>query len=530
MGTAARLFLPWAAGMALVSFIAVAGSFADWRDVPDASRGRCVNCPDTGGSGSRAPRESTYDPTHEAYRRAHNAAVDLYNQALKTNANSRAQYLRALDYIDEALRHEPGNSRALKFRRQLQASIRCYDGQEAAENGDFERAIRLFDEAETLYPESSKLWQRNRDWAYEKEYDKALSLMHGKSWSEAERHFRRIAPRYGYIAYFHLGHVLEGQGKISDAEWSYRQAIKLDPEKMAPYFNLAELLRRQDRYAEAESAYRQAMKIDPSDAETINNLGLVLEKQGRYEEARKAYQKALDADSKAQYAAQNLKSLDGKIRDAKVVPGIQKNIDALITDMDRKSAPGGPQSIYRTVNGKQVEFTIESRPLGRPGSAGDQLKGAGAAGQAATGASKLEKSADRAQLGFDSAPFPAGSLPVLGAGVGKPGPEVPDAFRKDPEILKYEGKKKGLDQKYSDMGNELKSINSKIEKGEGNKGELQVQAARVLDQMAAVKSEKDTLDVHIQERVRKLKFTGVDLTPAKKKPDEPPFPAGKTLE
>ncbi len=181
----------------------------------------------------------------------------MYNQALKTNANTRTQYLQALQYIDKALRNQPGDSRALSFRRQLQASIRCHDGQAAAENGDFERAIRLFNDAETLYPESSKLWQRNRDWAYEKEYDKALSLMHGENWSEAERHFRGIAPKYGYIAYFHLGYVLERQGRASDAEWSYRQAIKLDPEKMAPHFNLAELLRGQNRYAEAEASYRR---------------------------------------------------------------------------------------------------------------------------------------------------------------------------------------------------------------------------------------------------------------------------------
>ncbi len=71
MGTAARLFLPWAAGMALVSLIAVTGSFADWRDVPDASRGRCVNCPDTGGSVSREPRSSRHDPAYEAYRQAY---------------------------------------------------------------------------------------------------------------------------------------------------------------------------------------------------------------------------------------------------------------------------------------------------------------------------------------------------------------------------------------------------------------------------------------------------------------------------
>ncbi len=545
MGTETRSLLSWAACMVLVALFAVTDSFADWRDVPDASRGRCVNCPDSGGSGSRdSGRSTSYDPAYEAYYQAYSTAVNVYNQALKTNGNTREQYLQALGYIEEALRNQPGDSKALRLRRKVQAAIKCNDGQAAVENGDYEGAMRFFDEAQKVYPESSDLWQQNRDWAYEKEYDKALSLLFGKSWIEAERHFRRIAPRYGAIAYYYLGIVLNEQGKVSDAEWSYRQAIKLDPKNVASYYNLADILDKQKRYAEAEAAYRQAIQLDPKGADIINSLGVVLEEQGRYEEARAAYQKTLEVDPKAEYAANNLKSLEGTIRrheeakqDAKMVKGIQGNIDALITDMSKKAAPGQTQSIYRTVNGKQVEFTMEPHPKDGPGSAGDQLRGATAAGQAAIGASRPEISSDRAQLGFDTPAAPAGSLPVLGAGVGRSAPVVPDAFRKDPEILKYQEEKEGLDQKYGNMGNELKAITGKMEKLAGlisgaEKGQLQVQAAKILDQMAAVKSEKATLDVHIQDRVRKLTFTGVDLTPkpAKTKPVTPPSPAGKIRE
>lgn len=501
----------------------------------------------TGGRNSDGPSE--YDLAYEAYYQAHITASDLYRQGLNTRGVASQQYFQqALEYIEEALRHLPDASKTLHFKRQVLAAMKVNEGDTAVENGDYEWAMRFFDEAQNIYPESSDLWQRHRDWAYEQEYNKALSLFFGESWGEAERHFRGIAPKYGAIAYYYLGVVLNNQGKVSEAEWSYRQTIKLDPDNSsscaAAYGNLASLLAKQQRYAEAEAAYRQAIKLHPKDADTINNLGVMLEEQGRYEEARTAYQKALGVDPNVEYAASNLKSLEDKIRrheeakkDVIVVERIQGDIDTLITDIGNNASPGQPQSIYRTVNGEQVEFTVEPHPQEGPGSAGDQLLSNVAAGQTSIDASKLEISSDRAQLGFDTPAAPAGSLPVLGSGTGKSTPGVPDAFKKDPEILQYQAERQVLDQRDSYLGSELEAITGKIEKLEGlisetEKGQLQVQKAAILDQMAAVKSQKATLEVHIQDRVRKLTFSGIDLTPAqaKTKSVPPPAPSGNTRE
>ncbi len=66
------------------------------------------------------------------------------------------------------------------------------------------------------------------------------------------------------------------QGKISEAEYQFRNAIELKPDYFVAYSNLATALNLQGRYNEAEIECRKAIELNPYYAEAYNNLGIIL--------------------------------------------------------------------------------------------------------------------------------------------------------------------------------------------------------------------------------------------------------------
>jgi len=125
-------------------------------------------CPDAGSN-----RPSNTDPTshHEAreysrYVSAYNSAVKLRNRAVKASgATALSLYQSALNYIDRALQHAPGDADAQRMKREVNASIKTCYGQQAVSNGEYDRGISLFREAQQLYPEANGIWEQNISWA-----------------------------------------------------------------------------------------------------------------------------------------------------------------------------------------------------------------------------------------------------------------------------------------------------------------------------------------------------------------------------
>ena len=69
------------------------------------------------------------------------------------------------------------------------------------------------------------------------------------------------------LAHYHLGRVLESEGRDESAIDEYKSAAALDEKLAEPLYSLGRLYRRQDRTAEAESALaeykrRKALSID----------------------------------------------------------------------------------------------------------------------------------------------------------------------------------------------------------------------------------------------------------------------------
>ncbi len=69
-----------------------------------------------------------------------------------------------------------------------------------------------------------------------------------------------------------LAEVLKAQGRLSEAEEVYRQAVKDFPDDVVACTGLAEVLKAQGRLSEAEEVYRQAVEDFPENAYVRNGL------------------------------------------------------------------------------------------------------------------------------------------------------------------------------------------------------------------------------------------------------------------
>ena len=108
-----------------------------------------------------------------------------------------------------------------------------------------------------------------------------------------------IAKHAGVFILHHvLSLALDGQQKFAEAVASYKNALKLQPEKFnqsSPdlLFNLGIALTHLNKLDEAAASYQQAIQINPNFFEAYGNLGTVLQRQGKLDEAIASYQKGL---------------------------------------------------------------------------------------------------------------------------------------------------------------------------------------------------------------------------------------------
>jgi len=136
--------------------------------------GKCVDtpysapCSSPGGGGNH-----TYDPAareaaraYSRYVASYNRALKLYKQAVPADATRGISLCQsALSFIDDALQNEPNDGNALTLRRQITACISSANGTLAVQRGNYDLGISYYRQAESEYPESNALWERNIAWA-----------------------------------------------------------------------------------------------------------------------------------------------------------------------------------------------------------------------------------------------------------------------------------------------------------------------------------------------------------------------------
>jgi tetratricopeptide (TPR) repeat protein len=90
-----------------------------------------------------------------------------------------------------------------------------------------------------------------------------------------------------------LGNWLSDQGRLKEAEASYRRALELSPNFTEAHYNLGNALNRMARPEDACASYRRALSISPDYVDAYNNLGNTLNHLGRTEEAESCYLRAV---------------------------------------------------------------------------------------------------------------------------------------------------------------------------------------------------------------------------------------------
>ena len=129
-----------------------------------------------------------------------------------------------------------------------------------------------------------------------------------------------LRPAIDYAeAHSNLGNTLQAQGRLDDAEASYREAITLKPDYAEAHSNLGVTLQDLGRLDDAETSYRKAIALKPGYAEAHYNLGVTLEAQGRLGDAEVSYRKAIALKPDYAEAHSNLGSTlkaQGRLDDA----------------------------------------------------------------------------------------------------------------------------------------------------------------------------------------------------------------------
>jgi hypothetical protein len=151
----------------------------------------------------------------------------------------------------------------------------------AAANGDFQQAIRLYDQAIAVDPSHAD--------AYYKRGNAQRSL--GRLDAAIASYDEAIGRNPGHAyAYCNRGTVQQALGLTAEALTSYDRALALDPTDAMAHYNRALSLQDCCRWREALASYDQALAIDPAYADAHYNRSLALLFLGDFESGWRAYE------------------------------------------------------------------------------------------------------------------------------------------------------------------------------------------------------------------------------------------------
>ncbi|KAL6460197.1 hypothetical protein MHYP_G00319560 [Metynnis hypsauchen] len=119
---------------------------------------------------------------------------------------------------------------------------------------------------------SLKTVYRNQDWQSEEMlYKSGITVNPAKAWGN-------------------LGNVLKNQGKMTEAEEAYRNALYYRGNMADMLYNLGLLLQESERFSEALHYYKLAIGSRPTLASAYLNTGIILVSQGNVDEAKRTFQ------------------------------------------------------------------------------------------------------------------------------------------------------------------------------------------------------------------------------------------------
>ncbi len=125
---------------------------------------------------------------------------------------------------------------------------------------------------------------------------------------EAEKYYQYFINQgfNDHMVFSNYGAILRDLGKLKEAEFSNRKAIKLKPDYAIAHYNLGNILNDLGKLKEAESSLRKAIELNPNFAEANYNLGLILKNLGNLKEAELSTRKAIELNPNFAAAYSNL--------------------------------------------------------------------------------------------------------------------------------------------------------------------------------------------------------------------------------
>ncbi len=102
------------------------------------------------------------------------------------------------------------------------------------------------------------------------------------------------------------GKIYISENKLSKAEISFKEAIKINPDFLNAYYSLADIYMRDNRINEATSQYKAMLSNNPKLSKANMMLGVIYENQKDYEKAEKYYRAVLEIAPSFAPAGNNL--------------------------------------------------------------------------------------------------------------------------------------------------------------------------------------------------------------------------------
>jgi hypothetical protein len=306
-------------------------------------------------------------------------------------------------------------------------------------------------------------------------------------------------------------------------------------------------------YATALEYYQQAQAIAPHDKHLLNALaatqGMMAAQQGEAAWKRNDiaaalafYRQAFSYDPDPTWrdniaiAEKELQRLEGnKNRQAQTA----QSLSALAEKASAGAGLSAPSALdFKTGDTRPAGLGSNAGIFGTPGdpanprldhspsapavsvnSATDHLTSAVNSGAAANDAAiSQEKAKSTADCAFGTAAC-APSMPVpIHKGTAQAPSGLPAGLAKDTRYQKLQGQKAELDQKYQKLDTRLIEVRQQQTSGQGDQGALALEAARIKDEMTAVRSEKGDVDRKIED----LSVTFQEETQPAKKPFSSP--------
>ncbi len=171
--------------------------------------------------------------------------------------------------------------------------------------GDYKTAIEDYDRVLQMDKENySALYGRGISHAALEDYNEAIA-----DFEEVVR----LKPAYSE-AYRQMARVYMSMGVDDRAEAVTTIGIKVNKSDENLYFTRALAKYKLGRKEAAVEDYNEAVRLGPSRKEFYNDRGYVLMELGRYQKARADFRRALQLDPAYEMAAENLGTLEGKIK------------------------------------------------------------------------------------------------------------------------------------------------------------------------------------------------------------------------